>query len=74
MIYALASACSYDQGTCRPIPHEQFCAAAALAYAIWDAENTVRMHADCFVEYLERAESIVRWLAVHHYQVARFSK
>lgn len=44
-------------------------AEAALAYAIWDSENSVRMRADAIEEHLERARAVIRWLGVHGHKV-----
>lgn len=42
---------------------------AALAYALWDSEHTVRMRADAIEEYIARAKSQRHWLKVHGYEV-----
>lgn len=42
---------------------------AALAYALWDSEHTVRMRADAIEEYLARARSARHWLKVHGHEV-----
>lgn len=42
---------------------------AALAYAIWDSENTVRMKAEAIQEYIARAESVRHWLKLHEYTI-----
>lgn len=46
-------------------------ATAALAYALWDAENTVRMPAGQIEPHIERAKSVRHWLRVHGHDVAR---
>jgi hypothetical protein len=43
---------------------------AALAYAIWDSENTVRLeYPEDFEQHLARARSIRHWLRVHKHDV-----
>lgn len=53
------------------MPNDDEAADAALAYALWDAENTVRMRADCIEEHLQRAREVCRWLRVHGHDVRR---
>lgn len=42
---------------------------AALAYALWDSENTTRMDPNCIQEHIERAQSVMHWLGVHGCEV-----
>jgi hypothetical protein len=42
---------------------------AALAYAIWDAENSTRMQANCIQEHIARAKAVRYWLKVHGHDV-----
>ncbi len=54
------------------IAHEREDAAdAALAYAIWDYENSVRMPGDEAVQtvQLSRARALRRWLRLHGHDV-----
>lgn len=50
-----------------PTPDEA--ADAALAYALWDSENTVRMPAPCIQEHIARAQSVRHWLRLHGHEV-----
>ncbi len=52
-----------DRGASTVPPSEQ--ARAALAYALWDSENSIRMRADCIDEHLERADRVLHWLQLH---------
>lgn len=52
-------------------PSANEAATAALAYALWDAENSVRMPADQIEAHIERAKSVRHWLRVHGHDVAR---
>jgi len=41
-------------------------AECALVYALWDAENSVRLQRpDQYDEYLVKARAVMRWLRVH---------
>jgi hypothetical protein len=53
--------------TLEPTPDEA--ADAALAYAIWDSENSIRMKADCINEHLERARTVRHWLRLHGHDI-----
>lgn len=55
--------------TTREPPTPDEAADAALAYALWDSENTVRMRADCIQEHIDRARSVRHWLRVHGHDV-----
>lgn len=50
-------------------PTPETSAEAALAYAIWDSENTIRMKAECIQEHLARASSVIHWLRVHEHKI-----
>lgn len=44
---------------------------AALAYAIWDSENTIRMKAGCIQEHIDRARSVIYWLNIHGFDIVK---
>lgn len=44
-------------------------AEAALAYALWDSENTTRMKAECIQEHIARAKAVQYWLKVHGHKI-----
>lgn len=46
---------------------------AALAYALWDSENTVRMKAECIQEHIARAKAVRHWLKLHGHDVKRLN-
>lgn len=46
-------------------------AEAALAYAIWDAENSTRMDARQIDGYIARARLVLHWLDVHGHEVRK---
>lgn len=48
---------------------------AALAYAIWDSENSVKMvHSDDIERHMAQAKSVRYWLEVHGYSLRRKPK
>jgi hypothetical protein len=55
-------------------PHAADHAQAALAYALWDSENSIRMRADCLQEHLARASEVIRWLRIHGCEVVPIAK
>jgi hypothetical protein len=52
-------------------PYECDAADLALAYALWDSENTTWMAADRINEYVDRARSVRHWLRVHRHDVLK---
>lgn len=50
-------------------PLADVAADAALAYALWDSENTVRMQAECIQGHVIRAQSVRHWLRLHGHDV-----
>lgn len=60
------------EGEVMPTPEEA--ATAALAYAIWDSENSTKMNPACIDEHLERARAILYWLKVHGHAVTPEAK
>lgn len=56
----------------RPPPSASERRLAALAYALWDAENSVRMVRPADVnEHLERAQYVELWLGIHGFTLRR---
>lgn len=43
---------------------------AALAYALWDSENSTRMAASAINEHIDRARLVRHWLRVHGHDVS----
>lgn len=46
-------------------------ATVALAYALWDSENSCRMAANEIESHIQRAKSVRHWLRVHRHEVTR---
>lgn len=68
-----ASASENESSSRRGGPSPEVAAEAALAYAIWDSENSTRIEAQSIQEHLARASSVIHWLEVHGHKIVPLS-